>query len=105
MMNRKLPILVALPLLAIFLFVSCAGATKVTRISVGDVKAKLDEGSNIVIVDSRPKATYDSSHIAGAISIPLSDLLDTSGNPLSSGVIAQRYSDLQRYDEIITYCN
>jgi rhodanese-related sulfurtransferase len=67
---------------------------------VGEVKTKLDAGSNIVIVDSRSKASYGSRHIAGAISIPLSDL-----SPLSSEEIAQRYSDLQRYDEILTYCN
>jgi rhodanese-related sulfurtransferase len=52
-----------------------------------------------VIVDSRTKASYDSSHIAGAISIPLSDM-----SPLSSEEIAQRYSDLHLYDEILTYC-
>jgi rhodanese-related sulfurtransferase len=64
------------------------------------VKAKLDAGSNIVIVDSRTKASYESGHIAGAISIPLSDM-----SPLSPEEIAQRYGDLQSYDEILTYCN
>jgi rhodanese-related sulfurtransferase len=71
---------------------------------VGEVKAKLDEGSNIVVVDVRSKAAYDMDHIVGSISIPLSDLFDAQGNPLSSEVISQRYSDLQRYDEIITSC-
>jgi 3-mercaptopyruvate sulfurtransferase SseA len=107
MMNRKIPILVALPLLAILLFVSCSEekAPTILRISVETVKAKLDAGSNIVIIDNRGQAAYDRDHIAGAISIPLSDMLDANGNALSPEVITQRYSDLQRYDEIITYCN
>jgi rhodanese-related sulfurtransferase len=107
-MNRKIPILVALPLLAILLFVSCAGEkapTTILRIDVEAVKAKLDAGSNIVIVDNRPQTDYGIDHIAGAVSIPLTDLLDTNGNALSPELITQRYSDLQRYDEIITYCN
>jgi rhodanese-related sulfurtransferase len=73
--------------------------TEVIRISLEDVKAKLDAGSNIVIVDSRAKTAYDRSHIAGAISIPLSDM-----SSLSPEEIAQRYSDLHLYDEIMTYC-
>jgi rhodanese-related sulfurtransferase len=107
MMNRKIPILIALPLLAILLFVSCAGekAPTILRISVENVKAKLDAGSNIVIVDNRAQSAYDRNHIAGAISIPLPDLVDANGNALSPDVITQRYSDLQRYDEIITYCD
>jgi hypothetical protein len=72
---------------------------EIPRISVEEVKAKLDAGSNIVIVDSRHEMSYDSNHIAGAISIPLSDM-----SSLSSEEITQRYSDLHLYDEIITYC-
>jgi 3-mercaptopyruvate sulfurtransferase SseA len=102
MMNRKIPILVALPLLAILLFVSCAGekAPTILRIGVDTVKAKLDAGSNIVIVDTRDQDAYDGNHIAGAISIPLSDM-----SSLSPKEIAQHYSDLHLYDEIITYCD
>ena len=65
---------------------------EVPRISVEEVKAKLDAGSNLVIIDSRSKTSYDQSHIAGAISIP-------------SGTMAEPYSDLDGYDEIITYCD
>ena len=73
--------------------------TEVTRVSLEDVKAKLDAGSNVVIVDSRAKTAYDRNYIAGAISIPISDM-----SSLSPEEIAQRYSDLHLYDEIITYC-
>ena len=64
---------------------------EVPRIGIEEVKAKLDAGSNIMIVDSRSKASYDRSHIAVAISIPLADM-------------AGPYSDLASYDEIIFYC-
>jgi hypothetical protein len=63
----------------------------VPRISIQDVKAKLDLGANIVIVDSRAKEQYDQSHIIGAISLPL----DEMHSP---------YDNLKGYDEIITYC-
>jgi hypothetical protein len=75
------------------------GPPEIFRISVEEVKTKLDAGSNIVIVDSRSKASYEGNHITGAISIPLSDM-----SPLSPEEIAQRYSDLHLYDEITTYC-
>ncbi|MEE8373323.1 MAG: rhodanese-like domain-containing protein [Dehalococcoidia bacterium] len=65
---------------------------EVPRIYVDEVKARLDAGSNIVIIDARSASSYDWSHIAGAISLPLGD-------------IAGRYSYLDKYDEIITYCS
>ncbi len=64
---------------------------EVPRISVEEVKRKLDTGANIVIVDSRSKASYDQAHIAGAVSLPLADM-------------SEPYDDLDGYDEIITYC-
>lgn len=65
---------------------------EVRRISVEDLKVKLDAGFNIVIVDSQPDLNYKISHIVGAISIPL----ETMTAP---------YANLDGYDEIITYCN
>jgi hypothetical protein len=64
---------------------------EVPRISVEEVKAKLDAGSNIVIVDSRSNASYEQSHITGAVSLPLADM-------------AEPYDDLDGYDEVMTYC-
>ncbi|GAG11355.1 unnamed protein product, partial [marine sediment metagenome] len=59
--------------------------------SAEEVKAQLDAGINLVIVDSRPKTSYAQSHITGAISIP-------------EHTMAEPYSDLDGYDEIVTYC-
>jgi rhodanese-related sulfurtransferase len=65
---------------------------EINRISAEDLKAKLDAGSNIVIIDSRAESYYQISHIVGAISIP-------------SEAMTAPYTNLDGYDEIITYCN
>ncbi len=64
---------------------------EIPRISAEEVKAKSDAGVNLVIIDSRSETSYAGSHITGSISIPLS-------------IMAEPYSDLDSYDEIITYC-
>ncbi len=64
---------------------------EIPRISAEEVKAKSDAGVNLVIIDSRSETSYAQSHITGAISIPVS-------------IMAEPYSDLDSYDEIITYC-
>ncbi len=97
MMNPKIAIIGVLLLLGVLL-VGCRSPLppstwlpEVPRIGVEEVKAKLDTGSNIAIIDSRSKAKYDQSHIAGAISIPEVNM-------------AEFYGDLDGYDEIIVYC-
>ena len=64
---------------------------KIPRISVDEVKTKLDAGANLVIIDARSQASYNKSHIAGAISLPLKTM-------------AAPYSNLDGHDQIITYC-
>ncbi len=98
MMNRKIAITSILLLLGVLLVggrsppLPSTYLPEVPRIGVEEVKAKLDTGSNIVIVDSRSKTSYDQSHIVGAISIPITTM-------------AEPYDYLDGYDEIITYCN
>jgi len=65
---------------------------EVPRISVAEVKARLDVASNIVIIDVRPTNEYERSHIAGSISVPVTDM---AGPP---------YADLDQNDEIALYC-
>ena len=64
----------------------------VPRISVEQAKAALDSGA-AVIVDVRPGQSYELEHIAGSISIPLSDIeTDPTG------------VKLDKKQWIITYC-
>lgn len=48
-------------------------AAQVQEISIGELE-KLGRGSRVLVVDVRASATYRESHIAGAISIPLTIL-------------------------------
>lgn len=63
----------------------------VPRISLEQLKEKLDAGADIVIVDVRSKEDFDEGHIPGAVSIPWEE-------------IEARYTELPRDKEIITYC-
>ena len=65
---------------------------EVPRISVEDAKAALDSGQ-AVIVDVRSAQSYAASHVAGAVSIPLTNI-DSEVNNLPL--------DKDRW--IITYC-
>ena len=45
------------------------------RISAGDLKAKLDAGENVVVVDSRPMGEYQVMNIPGALDCPGAELV------------------------------
>lgn len=64
----------------------------VPRVTVEDAKAAFDAGT-AVIVDVRSQASYETSHAAGALSIPLNEFEDNIG-----GI------DLPEDRWIITYC-
>jgi 3-mercaptopyruvate sulfurtransferase SseA len=64
----------------------------VPRVKVEDAKAALDSGE-AVIVDVRSTEAYAADHVAGAISIPLSELENNIANV-----------KLDRNQWIITYC-
>jgi len=40
------------------------------RISLEELKALMDSGANVVILDNRPRESYQLGHITGAISFP-----------------------------------
>jgi rhodanese-related sulfurtransferase len=65
---------------------------EVPRVSLPDALAALESGE-AVIVDVRSPDSYEASHIAGAISIPL-EVIQTDPNALS----------LDKDQWIITYC-
>jgi len=65
----------------------------VPRITVQELKAKLDRGEAVVIIDNRTGRDYTDSKIKikGAIRIPIVQL-------------ENRYSELPEDKEIVTYC-
>jgi hypothetical protein len=64
---------------------------EVPRISLVQLKEKVDAGIDLAIVDVRSKEDFDEGHIAGAVSIPWKEM-------------EARYTELPRDKEIITYC-
>ncbi len=104
---------IAILLAAISLLASCGGVSggatptgtpEAPLITADDLKAQLDAGSSIAIVDCRSTSYYDESHIPGAISIPLRDMLDKDKNPLPPEEINLQFGYLKSYDEIVAYC-
>ena len=65
----------------------------VPRISLEQLKEKLDAGADIVIVDVRSKEDFDEGHISGAVSIPWQQEIEA------------RYTELPRDKEVIIYCS
>jgi rhodanese-related sulfurtransferase len=63
----------------------------VARISAPDLKARLDGGEEILVVDSRSLAEFERRHIAGAISVPLRE-------------VPARLDELPRDKDIVFYC-
>jgi 3-mercaptopyruvate sulfurtransferase SseA len=64
---------------------------EVPRIAPSVLKERLDAGESVLIVDARSSDAYAERHIAGAISVPLSDL-------------EARLDELPRDQEIVFYC-
>ncbi|OPY92199.1 MAG: Rhodanese-like domain protein [Syntrophaceae bacterium PtaU1.Bin231] len=87
-----------LPMLFLFLAQTNAAAFRpapdVPRISIEQLKAKMDAGENIVIIDMRSDRDYQESNekIKGAVRISVVELEDSS-------------RALLKGKEIITYCS
>ncbi len=62
--------------------------SEVPRISAEELKERLDNGETIVIGDTRSIFAYNDSHIAGAISVPVSEAVtQLEGIPLDQAII------------------
>jgi 3-mercaptopyruvate sulfurtransferase SseA len=62
----------------------------VPRISVQELKERLDGGAGVIVVDARPYEDYQARHISDAISMPLAE-------------VSARYDELPRTEEIVFY--
>jgi Flp pilus assembly protein CpaB len=64
--------------------------SQISRVDVATTKSALESGQ-AVVVDVRDKVYYEDGHIAGAVSIPISE-------------IESRLGELDQSDWIILYC-
>jgi len=53
--------------------------SQVPRINPQELKERLDAGEDVIVVDARKLEFYERYHIAGALSIPLSEIEDRHG--------------------------
>jgi rhodanese-related sulfurtransferase len=77
--------------------ITCPGGSthkEIPRITIEELKQKMDSGADIVIVDAQPKATYDKGHIKGALSFPW-----------AAKITQWDVRQLPRDKMIITYCD
>jgi rhodanese-related sulfurtransferase len=63
------------------------------EIDSGDLKAALDEGQDLVVIDGRSSEAYELEHIAGAISIPHRSITQESLAGLSKAPLYVAYCD------------
>ena len=47
---------------------------EITRLTVEEVKARLDRGDALILVDVRKESVYARAHIRGAICLPVTDV-------------------------------
>ena len=52
--------------------VHAAAQSDMPRISIQELKAMMDKGTPVTIIDVQPKSIYEEGHIKGAISLPAS---------------------------------
>ena len=98
-MNRMRMLSAILGVLLTAVFLSSCGASQqvpttkdeVPRISVEELKERIDSGETIVIGDTRGQTSFDIRHIAGAISI-------------SSSQVEALLDDVPLDQEIVLYC-
>jgi len=66
-------------------------AEEVPRIAPQELKAALDAGTHVTVVDARSLEAFNAEHIRGAISLPLTEL-------------EQRHNELAKNEAIVFYC-
>ena len=97
-LRKSIPIAL---LLALVVLVGCGTSVstqkipttiaEVPRITPQEMKEKLDAGEDLVIVDTRSLESFNHSHIAGAVSLPLDE-------------IGTRHGELPKDTLLVLYC-
>lgn len=66
----------------------------VPRIGIEELKALMDSGADVVVVDNRPRVAYDQGHIKGALNLPY-----------TAELREEEVAMLSRDKLIVTYCD
>lgn len=70
------------------------GEPQIPRISLDDLKKLIDDKTDVIILDARPKDAYDNGHIKGALSFPW-----------KAEVTGADVDNLAKNKLIVTYCD
>jgi phage shock protein E len=73
---------------------SAAAQGDIPRISIQELKAMMDNGKPVTIIDAQPKEVYKEGHIKGAISLPW-----------KSQIPLEDVWNLPKDNPIVTYCD
>jgi len=77
------------------------------EIDPADLRAALDRGEHILIVDTRPAAVFPQNHIPGAVNIVWQELAGKDGNPLAPPAQIEQLFAAQGVgpqDRVVAYC-
>jgi 3-mercaptopyruvate sulfurtransferase SseA len=74
----------------ILIQVSKSHALEVPRITLEELKSKLEQKADVIVADARGKDSFEQEHIKGAISMPL-------------GEVEERHKELPKDKEIVFY--
>jgi phage shock protein E len=94
---KKKTINVLACMLVIWIVAGCVHAAAqgdIPRISIQELKAMMDSGKPVTIIDAQPKEVYKEGHIKGAISLPW-----------KSQIPLEDVWNLPKDKPIVTYCD
>jgi hydroxyacylglutathione hydrolase len=94
-MGRRHHFALVMALCTVLLMIGTRAAAQVEipRITIHELKAVIDRGESVIILDTQPKAIFEKVHIKGAVSLPWKVRLTL-----------QDVSGLPRDKPIVTYC-
>jgi len=82
--RHKVILVLAIGVLLFTMDGRAAAQGEVPRITIHELKGLIDQGENVSILDTRPRAIFEKGHIKGAVSFPwkaMITLKDVSGLP------------------------
>ena len=94
-MGRRHHFALVMALCIVLLMIGARAVAQVVipRITIHELKAMIDRGESVMILNTQPKAIFEKVHIKGAVSLPW-----------KARITLQDVSSLPRDKPIVTYC-